>query len=64
SLRSNFPNLPDPPPQHKSNFQDPNRKEDRPHTDFQRPEGNQILALIWGFWPPGDQFFTVSPAAT
>ncbi|WP_307362935.1 hypothetical protein, partial [Pseudarthrobacter niigatensis] len=27
-------------------------------------KSNQNLALIWGFWPPGEQFFTVSPAAT
>ncbi|MGN7201525.1 hypothetical protein, partial [Arthrobacter sp. SAFR-044] len=33
-------------------------------TDFQRPKEQPDFGFDWGFWPPGDQFFTVSPAAT
>ncbi|MFC9771336.1 MULTISPECIES: hypothetical protein [unclassified Pseudarthrobacter] len=33
-------------------------------THFQRLEEQPDFGFDLGFWPPGDQFFTVSPAAT
>ncbi|MDJ0460054.1 hypothetical protein PUN71_022855, partial [Arthrobacter sp. NQ7] len=59
-----FQTYPIPHPEANPSSQDFHRTEDRPTPIPSTLKSNQNLALNWGFWPPGEQFFTVSPAAT
>ena len=61
SLRSNFSNLPDPPPQRKSMFQDFHRREGSSPPLLRSSKALPDLVFVWGFWPPAVTSSSLSP---